>query len=69
MDKLWRELAENHVLVAPGWGFDARGVHNIGGDGTGYFRLSYSTITYAQTRAAIKTLSEVLEKFFEKRSI
>jgi aromatic amino acid aminotransferase I len=65
MDKLWHELAENHVLVAPGWGFDANGVHNIGGDGVGYFRLSYSTMTYAQCRTAMKIFSEQLDKFFK----
>lgn len=65
MDQLWRQLAESHVLVAPGWGFDANGVHNIGGDGVGYFRLSFSTLSYAQCRTGMKVFSEQLDKFFE----
>lgn len=64
MDQLWKECAENLVLFAPGWGFDAGGVHNIGGNGTGYFRLSYSITTYEQTRAAIETFSKVLHSFY-----
>lgn len=65
MDKLWRQLAESKVLVAPGWGFDANGVHNIGGKGIGYFRLSFSTLSYAQCRTAMKIFAEQLDKFFE----
>jgi aromatic amino acid aminotransferase I len=64
MDKIWRELADNKVLFAPGWGFDARGEHNIGGagSGVGYFRLSYSVATYEQVRRAVQVLKEVLVK-------
>jgi aromatic amino acid aminotransferase I len=64
MDKLWLLLAENLVLFAPGWGFDAHGEHAIGGPGVGYFRLSYSIATYDQTREAIEKFSKVLTKFF-----
>ena len=64
MDGLWRELAENLVLFAPGWGFDAHGPHAIGSDGIGYFRLSYSIATYEQTRSAIETFAKVLTKFY-----
>lgn len=62
MDKIWRELADNKVLFAPGWGFDARGEHNIGGagSGVGYFRLSYSVATYEQVGKAVRVLKEVL---------
>ena len=62
MDKIWHELADNKVLFAPGWGFDARGEHNIGGPGVGYFRLSYSVATYEQVRKAVGVLREVLVK-------
>ncbi|GFZ46123.1 hypothetical protein JCM24511_04369 [Saitozyma sp. JCM 24511] len=64
MDKLWRELAENLVLFAPGFGFDAKGPHAIGGEGMGYFRLSFSIATYEQTRTAIETFAKVLYKFY-----
>jgi len=64
MDKLWAELADHLVLFAPGWGFDAKGEHAIGGEGMGYFRLSYSIATYEQTRSAIETFSKVLTKFY-----
>lgn len=76
MDSLWRQLAENlvrltnpsaltfQVLFAPGWGFDAHGPHAIGGDGIGYFRLSYSIATYEQTRTAIETFARILTKFY-----
>lgn len=63
MDKLWRELAEHLVLFAPGVTFDAGGVHNIGGQGVGYFRVSYSIITYEQANTAVKTFAKVLTKF------
>lgn len=64
MDRLWRELAEDLVLFAPGWGFDAHGPHAIGGEGVGYFRLSYSIVTYEQTRTAIETFGRILTKFY-----
>jgi aromatic amino acid aminotransferase I len=63
MDKLWRKLAEHHVLFAPGWAFDANGPHNIGGEGVGYFRLSFSIVTYEQTRDAMDEFAKVLKKF------
>ena len=63
-DKLWIELAENLVLFAPGWGFDAHGEHAIGGQGVGYYRLSYSIATYEQTRTAVDKFSKILTKFF-----
>jgi aromatic amino acid aminotransferase I len=52
------------VLFAPGWAFDAHGPHAIGGKGTGYFRLSYSIMTYEETRKAIGTFADVLTKFY-----
>ena len=61
---LWRELAENLVLFAPGTGFDAHGTHAIGGEGIGYYRLSYSIATYEETRKAIGTFRDVLMKFY-----
>jgi aromatic amino acid aminotransferase I len=64
MERLWTELAENLVLFAPGWGFDAGGEHAIGGEGVGYFRLSYSIITYEQTRQGIEKFAKVLNKFY-----
>ncbi len=64
MDKLWKELAENLVLFAPGYGFDANGPHAIGGEGVGYFRLSYSIVDYEQCRTAIERFSKVLTKFY-----
>lgn len=63
MEKIWRELAERKVLFAPGWGFDARGEHNIGGKGVGYMRLSFSTVTYGECRRAVKVLKDVLGEF------
>lgn len=65
MEHLWRALAQNLVLFAPGWGFDANGEHNIGGEGVGYFRLSFSTITYEQCRIAVGTFEKVLTKFLK----
>ena len=64
LDKLWRELAENLVLFAPAASFDAHGVHNIGGQGVGYFRLSYSIASYEETNKAVETFEKVLVKFF-----
>ncbi|WVQ70021.1 uncharacterized protein L199_008245 [Kwoniella botswanensis] len=64
VQKLWTELADNLVLFAPGWYFDAGGEHAIGGKGYGYFRLSFSIATYEETYKAIKTFSKVLDKFF-----
>ncbi|WVW83022.1 hypothetical protein I302_105038 [Kwoniella bestiolae CBS 10118] len=64
VQKLWTELADNLVLFAPGWYFDAGGEHAIGGKGYGYFRLSFSIATYEETYKAIKTFSQVLDKFF-----
>ncbi|CAK9782287.1 PLP-dependent transferase [Cutaneotrichosporon oleaginosum] len=63
MDKLWRTLAKHHVLFAPGWAFDANGPHNIGGDGVGYFRLSFSIVTYEQTRESMEVFAKVLKQF------
>ncbi|WVQ78293.1 hypothetical protein IAT38_000378 [Cryptococcus sp. DSM 104549] len=62
--KLWEVLADNLVLFAPGWGFDAGGEHAIGGKGYGYYRLAFSIATYDETRQAIQQFSEVLHKFF-----
>ncbi|EIW69475.1 hypothetical protein TREMEDRAFT_71644 [Tremella mesenterica DSM 1558] len=64
MTKLWLELAENLVLFAPATSFDANGVHGIGGEGIGYFRLSYSIATYEETNRAISTFAKILTKFF-----
>jgi aromatic amino acid aminotransferase I len=64
MEKLWLELAEHLVLFAPGWGFDAGGEHAIGGDGLGYFRLSFSIATYEETRTGIDRFAKVLNKFY-----
>ena len=64
LDKLWKELAENLVLFAPGTSFDAGGPHAIGGKGVGYFRLSYSIASYDETRKAIGTFAKVLSKFY-----
>ena len=64
-EKLWKELAENLVLFAPGWGFDAHGAHAIGGPGIGYFRLSFSIATYEQTRTAVEKFQQVLLKFYK----
>ncbi|KAK4686627.1 hypothetical protein P7C73_g3499, partial [Tremellales sp. Uapishka_1] len=64
MVKLWTELAENLVLFAPGFGFDAHGEHAIGGEGVGYFRLSFSIATYEETQSAIKTFAKILKKFY-----
>lgn len=63
MDKLWRALAEHHVLFAPGWAFDAKGPHNIGGQGIGYFRASFSIVSYEQTREAMDKFARILTKF------
>lgn len=63
IDKLWRTLAEDLVLFAPATSFDANGVHNIGGEGVGYFRLSYSVVTYEETQKAIETFEKILRKF------
>nr|XP_031862786.1 uncharacterized protein CI109_001798 [Kwoniella shandongensis]KAA5529858.1 hypothetical protein CI109_001798 [Kwoniella shandongensis] len=62
--KLWAALADDLVLFAPGWGFDAGGDHAIGGNGFGYYRLAFSIATYEETRSAMKTFSKVLTKFF-----
>lgn len=64
MDKLWTELADNLVLFAPGYGFDAHGDHAIGGEGVGYFRLSFSIVTYDECRTAISRFAKVLAKFY-----
>ncbi|KAL7424021.1 hypothetical protein Q5752_001606 [Cryptotrichosporon argae] len=63
MMQLWKQLAENLVLVAPAQMFDAHGVHGIGGEGVGYFRLAYSIATYEQMRTAVATLEKVLRSF------
>lgn len=65
MGKLWRELAEHLVLFAPGTSFDSHGVHNIGGKGIGFFRISYSIIEYDQVRATMETFAKVLKKFLQ----
>ncbi|WWC89986.1 uncharacterized protein L201_004916 [Kwoniella dendrophila CBS 6074] len=67
VQKLWTELADNLVLFAPGWYFDGGGEHAIGGKGYGYFRLSFSIATYEETYKAIRTFSQVLEKFFKTK--
>lgn len=66
-DKLWLKLADELVLFAPGWGFDARGEHAIGGKGVGYFRLAFSIATYEDTYKAINTFAKVLDKFFGRQ--
>lgn len=63
MKKLWRLLAEHLVLFAPGTSFDSHGVHNIGGKGVGFFRISYSIITFDEVRSSIEIFSKVLKKF------
>ncbi|WVR05212.1 hypothetical protein IAU60_002224 [Kwoniella sp. DSM 27419] len=64
VQKLWTELADNLVLFAPGWYFDAGGEHAIGGEGYGYFRLSFSIATYDETYRAVGTFAKVLHRFF-----
>ncbi|BEJ18212.1 hypothetical protein CspHIS471_0704890 [Cutaneotrichosporon sp. HIS471] len=65
-ERLWRVLAKHHVLFAPGWAFDPEGPHNIGGEGMGYFRLSFSIVTYEETRDAMEVFAKVLGKFLTK---
>ncbi|WVF72181.1 hypothetical protein IAT40_006993 [Kwoniella sp. CBS 6097] len=65
VQKLWTNLADNLVLFAPGWYFDAGGEHAIGGNGYGYFRLSFSIATYEETYQAIERFAKVLDKFFQ----
>lgn len=62
-DRLWRLLAKHNVLFAPGWAFDPEGPHNIGGEGMGYYRLSFSIVTYEQTREAMDSFAKLLHKF------
>nr|KIR46477.1 aromatic amino acid aminotransferase I [Cryptococcus bacillisporus CA1280] len=62
--KLWEMLADNLVLFAPGWGFDAGGEHAIGGKGYGYYRLAFSVASYEEIRDGIYRFSQVLDKFF-----
>ncbi|KAL1409695.1 hypothetical protein Q8F55_003691 [Vanrija albida] len=60
--RLWLKLADHLVLFAPGFVFapdTAKGADT----GVGYFRLSYSIITYEESRSAIKTFEEVLVQF------
>ncbi|OCF35477.1 aromatic amino acid aminotransferase I [Kwoniella heveanensis CBS 569] len=64
VQKLWTNLADNLVLFAPGWYFDAGGEHAIGGNGYGYFRLSFSIATYEETYQAVERFAKVLDKFF-----
>ncbi|ORX39894.1 pyridoxal phosphate-dependent transferase [Kockovaella imperatae] len=64
-ERLWIDLAENLVLFAPGWTFDANGPHAIGGDGYGYYRLSFSIATYEQMHEAVEKFAKVLTKFFK----
>lgn len=65
MDRLWRLLAEHLILFAPGLSFDTHGPHNIGGDGVGYYRLSYSITPYEQMRTAMATFAQLLTDFFK----
>lgn len=67
LEKLWLLCADNLILFAPASGFDAHGTHNIGGDGIGYFRLSYSIATYEEVRRAVSTFASVLNKFFKTK--
>ncbi|ODN83143.1 hypothetical protein L202_01343 [Cryptococcus amylolentus CBS 6039] len=62
--KLWELLADNLVLFAPGWGFDAGGEHAIGGKGFGYYRLAFSVATHKEFHDGITRFSEVLHQFF-----
>lgn len=52
------------MLFAPGWAFDAHGEHHIGGQGVGYFRLSFSTATYDELREGIEKFAKILHKFY-----
>lgn len=63
-NKLWKALADNLVLFAPGWGFDAGGEHAIGGKGYGYYRLAFSVASYEEIRDGIYRFSQILNKFF-----
>ncbi|TXT06078.1 hypothetical protein VHUM_03551 [Vanrija humicola] len=64
--RLWLQLADHLVLFAPGFVFapDQAPEDNTG---VGYFRLSYSIITYEESRTAIKTFEEILVKFLHGR--
>lgn len=63
MSKLWKQLAEHLVLFAPGFGFDAHGPHNIGAEGIGFFRISFSSIAYDHIHTAMGTFAKVLTEF------
>ncbi|KAJ9112336.1 hypothetical protein QFC19_000756 [Naganishia cerealis] len=64
--ELWTELAENNVLVSPGYFFDAQpGVPHEGTENFGFFRLSFSMASHEQMESAIKTIYKVFVKFFQ----
>lgn len=67
MNKLWKTLAEHLVLFAPGWAFDSCGVHDIGGNGVGYFRLSYSILPYQVMQDGMVTFAKVLTEFLKAK--
>lgn len=67
MDELWKELAENNVLVCPGQYFDGQeGVphHGEGSENLGFFRLSFSIASHDEIEQAVKTMYKVMVKFF-----
>lgn len=65
MERLWRQLAEELVLLAPGYFFDAQpGTPHDGAEEIGFFRLSYSIATHEEMTRAIKTIHRVLVRFF-----
>lgn len=66
MERLWKELAENNVLVSPGYFFDGNGGHpHVGAENIGFFRLSFSIASHDQMEKAVKTMYKVFVKFFQ----
>lgn len=83
--KLWEQIADADVLLAPGtmfsgvtfgddasnptaciWGAEGRQEEELAVDGgDGFFRLAFSTASEKEMRTAMKTVGEVVAKFFK----
>lgn len=75
ISKLWEDIAEAGVLIAPGNMFSGREfgkdllVEEVGGGGDddGFFRLSFSTASEEEMGKAATVIKDCTQEFWEKR--
>jgi len=65
--RFWTILAENNLLILPGWVFDGEWNHPpVDPNITGHYRISFSDATNEHMKTAVDIFAKTLEEYFKQ---